>query len=87
MLKNRIIASLAEVRIGRSGEYAIIESIDERLSKVHFKMGPDLSHLSDQEILDRWNDYVASVELSAAAANVTSPGLYPRVALKTDQGD
>lgn len=87
MLKNRGIASLAEVKIVRRGGYAIIKSKHRKFSKVHFKMGPELNQLTDQEILNRWNDYVASVELSAAVASVTRPEIYPRVGLSRDQGD
>lgn len=50
-------------------------------------MGPDLNRLTDQEILNRWNDYVAAVELSAAAASVMRPAIYPRVELSRDRGD
>lgn len=67
-LKSRIIALGSRVKIARCGEDAIIESFDGPHWRVRFRMGPDLNQLSDQEILDRWNDYVGSIELTAAGA-------------------
>jgi len=65
------IASIDKIRIVRSGMDAIIESTADQPWKVHFRMGAELNQMTDHEILERWNDYVASVELSSQAENAT----------------
>jgi len=65
------IASLDKIRIVRSGMEAIIESTAGQPWTVHFRMGAELNQMTDHEILERWNDYVASVELSSQSENVS----------------
>ena len=65
------IASLDKIRIVRSDMEAIIESTAGQPWTVHFRMGAELNQMTDHEILERWNDYVASVELSSQSENVS----------------
>jgi hypothetical protein len=60
------VASLDEVRITRDGDEAIIEYADERFWTTHLKLGPAVQHMTDQEILDRWNECVLAREQVAA---------------------
>ncbi len=60
------VASLDEVRITRSGDEAIIEYADEKFWTIHFTLGPAVHDMSDQEILDRWNECVRARDQVAA---------------------
>ena len=52
--------------ITHHGDEVIIQYADERFSTTHFKLGPAVQHMSDQEILDRWNECVRVREQVAA---------------------
>ncbi len=60
--------TLEQVRIIRRGLEAIIEYAITRRWRIDLGMGPELSQLTDREILERWNDYVGSIELGSAQA-------------------
>ncbi len=60
------VASLDEVRITRQGDDAIIEYADERIWTTHFRLGSSARHMTDQEILDRWNECVLAQQQAAA---------------------
>ena len=60
------VASLDEVRITREGDVAIIEYADERVWTTRLKLGPAVQHMTDEEILDRWNEGVLAQEQFAA---------------------
>ena len=60
------VASLDEVKITRDGDDAIIEYADDKVWATHFKLGPAVHHMTDQEILDRWNECVLAQEQVAA---------------------
>jgi hypothetical protein len=60
------VASLDEVRITREGDVAIIEYADERVWTTRLKLGPAVHHMTDEEILDRWNEGVLAQEQLAA---------------------
>jgi hypothetical protein len=60
------VASLDEVKITRHGDEAIIEYADESVWTTHFKLGPEVQDLTDQEILERWNECVLAREQAAA---------------------
>jgi hypothetical protein len=60
------LASLDEVRITRSGDEAVIEYADPSVWTTHFRLGPEVQHMSDQEVLDQWNDCVRAREQAAA---------------------
>ena len=50
------ITTLADVRIDRSGESAVITYRDPAVRPVVFAIGPDIDRCSDAEILARFND-------------------------------
>lgn len=56
--KRPYVADLTEVRISRQGEDAVIEYLDSTVATTHFGLGPEIAGLSDQEILDRFNETI-----------------------------
>jgi hypothetical protein len=50
------VATPDEVRLTRHGDAAIIEYADERVGTIRFTLGSALQQMTDQEILDRWNE-------------------------------
>ncbi len=60
------IASLDEVKIVRSRDEAIIEYADEKIWTTHLKLGPEVQGMTDQEILDRWNECVRAQQQAMA---------------------
>ena len=66
-------ASMDEVRITREGEFAIIENADPTVSVMHLKIGTEIRFMSDQEILDLFNDVIASQDqLRAEHENIVT---------------
>lgn len=65
-MKRPRVASLEEVKITRSGDAAIIEYADDTIGTTHFQLGPEVEHMTDHEILDRWNECVEARERLAA---------------------
>jgi hypothetical protein len=64
------VASPDEVRITRSGDYAIIEYADPAVATTHFKIGADhLDEMSDDELLEYWNEHVQASEEFARRQN------------------
>lgn len=59
------LASLDEVRITRNGDEAVIEYADPNVWTTPFRPGPEVLHMSDQEILDQWNDCLRAREQAA----------------------
>ena len=53
-------ASPDEVKISRSGEEAIIAFADATISTTHLRIGPRVHEMSDQAILDIFNDVMAA---------------------------
>ena len=53
-------ASQDEVKISREGDGAVIEFSDPTISTTHFKIGPQIRKMSDQAILDMFNDMIAA---------------------------
>ena len=64
------VASLEDVTIRRQGHDAIIDFHDPAIATTHFRLGVSVRRLSDQQILDRFNEIVAA-EQRAAAVHVT----------------
>ena len=60
------IASLDEVKITREADRVAIEYADEKIWTTHFKLGVEVAGMTDQEILDRWNECVDAREQHAA---------------------
>ena len=64
-------ASPDEVRIARSGEEAIISFADPTISTTHLRIGPQVHQMSDQAVLDMFNDIVdAQDQLLAQWENI-----------------
>ncbi len=59
-------ASPDEVKISRESDGAVIEFADRTISTTHFKIGPQVRHMSDQAILDMFNDMIAARDQLAA---------------------
>ncbi len=54
--KQRYIVRLDEVTVRREGEYAVIEYKEEGIPATHLNIGPELSAMSDEEIVELYND-------------------------------
>ncbi len=50
------IVPLSEVNLSRKGQEAIIEYKDTSVSTVHFKIGENIETMTDEEILELFND-------------------------------
>jgi len=61
------IASLDEVSITREADGVVIEYADEKVWTTHFTLGPEVASMTDQQILDRWNECVDAQQQAAAA--------------------
>jgi hypothetical protein len=61
------VASLEEVTIRREGHDAIIDFRDPTIASTHFRLGPSVRRMSDQEILDRFNKVVAAEQKAASS--------------------
>ncbi len=65
------LASPDEVKIFRSGEEAIIAFADATTSTSHLRIGPHVHEMSDQAILDIFNDVMAAQDqLLAESENI-----------------
>jgi hypothetical protein len=62
VLKRPYIATLDQVRITRDGDTAIIEYAEEGVVVTHFRFGPKLSSMTDEEVLESFNDGIAASE-------------------------
>lgn len=70
-MKRPRVASLDEVRITREGEAALIEFADEAIARTHLTIGVPTDDMTDQEILEYYNDCVRAQEhLSATYEHV-----------------
>ena len=61
------VASLDHVTIRREGDDAIIDFRDPTIATTHFRLGPSVHSMSDQEILDCFNKIVADERKAATA--------------------
>ncbi len=77
-LKRPYVASLDQVRISREDDVAVIEYAEPGVSTTHFKLGPEIRAMSDQEILDRFNESLVAMEQHRAQ--------YEHVALEIPRG-
>jgi len=59
------VASLDQVRIRREGNDAIIDFRDPTIATTHFRIGPSVHRLSDQQILTRFNKIVTAEQKAA----------------------
>jgi hypothetical protein len=60
------MATFDDVRISREGWEAIIEFRDANTATTHLTLGPDIEQMTDQQILDQFNQTVASTKQMAA---------------------
>jgi len=69
--KEQYIARLEEVIITREGEYAIVQYKEEGIMTTHLKIGPEVAGLSDEAILELFNDTLrAQAQLAAEYKHV-----------------
>ena len=62
-----------DVRITRKGDAAIIEYADESVATTHFTMGAEkLASLTDEQILEIWNDGIIGLEQRRAEFKYTA---------------
>ena len=54
------IARMDQVRISRDGEEAIIESRDPAFETTHLRIGPEVTGMTDEEILILFNRVIAA---------------------------
>jgi hypothetical protein len=64
------VAALDEVTIRRDGGDAIIDFHDTRIATTHFRIGPAVHRMTDQQILDRFNKIVAAERQAATGPHV-----------------
>jgi hypothetical protein len=69
--KERYIARLAEVSITREGDSAVIEYPEAEVPVTHLKIGPEIAGMSDEAILELFNDTLrAQAQLAAEYKHV-----------------
>ena len=56
------VATMDQVRISRNEEEAIIEYVESGVSTTHFRLGPQVWKMTDQDILDRFNEHIEGTE-------------------------
>ena len=61
------VAMPDEVKITRQGDEAIIEFLDPDIATTHLRIGPEVHSMSDEEILDVFNEGQMFMELRAKA--------------------
>jgi hypothetical protein len=67
--KKTYVATLDEVRITREGdEVAIIEYLEPGISVTNFRIGPEIQGMTDQEVLDLFNDSIRAREVDESAS-------------------
>jgi len=60
--KRPFVASFNQVRITRDRDAAIIEYADPDVGTTRFTLGPELHSMTDEDILERWNEGVEATE-------------------------
>jgi len=60
-------ATLDEVIISRDGEYGVITFRDPTVGGMNLKIGPEITRMTDREILDCYNETVLAMQRSAAS--------------------
>lgn len=61
-LKRPYVATLDQVRITRAADEAVIEYAEAGVWTTHFKLGDEVHKMTDQEILDRFNEMLEASE-------------------------
>jgi hypothetical protein len=65
-MKRPHVAARDEVRITRDGDDAVIAFADPTIATTHLAIGPKVKQMTDQEILDCFNDCIRAQEQAAA---------------------
>ena len=69
--KRRYIARLDEVIITREGDTAVIGYLEEGVPGTHLRIGPELAVMTDEEVLELYNEGLrAQAELAATYKHV-----------------
>ncbi len=66
-LKRPHIATLDQVRISREKDGAVIEFVEPGFRTTHFRLGPDVDKMTDEEILDCFNEHIEAMRRHRAA--------------------
>jgi hypothetical protein len=66
------VASADQVRITRKGDVAIIEYADDAVATTHFKIGPEIASMTDEELLEFWNSHIEAAENQGESVNFTA---------------
>lgn len=61
-LKRPYVATLDQVRITREADESVIEYAEQGVWTTHFRLGPQVHKMTDQEILDRFNEVLEASE-------------------------
>lgn len=76
--KPPFVASVDQVRITRDGDTAIIEYADPSVATTHLKVGAaELAAMTDDDLLDFWNDHLRAREEHAASLTFTATEVPP----------
>ena len=65
-------ASLDQVRISRDGEYGFVDYADERMSGMRIQIGPEITKMSDAQILKIANEIIDSREKLISETDFTA---------------
>ena len=76
-LKRPRPASLDQVRITREGETAVIEYADPSIRVVNLRVGPSLVGMTDEEVLELFNDMLEAQAEIAAGVDPTLTEIPP----------
>lgn len=63
-MKRPRLAKSVDVRITKRGDTAVIEFVEPGIATTHLRIGPELSGMSDQDILDAFNHVILAQERS-----------------------
>ena len=66
-LKRPHVAALDQVRISREKDGAVIEYVEPGFWTTHFRLGPDVNEMTDEEILDCFNEQIEATRRHRAA--------------------
>lgn len=71
--KKAYVASPDQIRITRKGDTAIIEYADETVETTHLTLeAGKLAQMTDEEVLDFWNDMISGMEEHRRTLNYTA---------------
>jgi hypothetical protein len=65
--KRPCVAKLDQVRIRREADGAVIEHVDPSIAGVHLQIGAAVQQMTDQQVLDLYNDTIRAQQAMACA--------------------